>query len=229
MSTPQPANAPNVITHDEVMALAATLGADAARGKDTQIKSLLKCMEGSYHGALDLKKNKHGNDRDDASLFAESYWKAKNQNSIFDHKADNHQKLASTVRTSIKLGASPKFGNGEPIATVNSLMTIWQKERAGSQRKWLDDAANVFLKFARTQLKQDTLLTDGELRELCFRPPPEEATVEAILEATRKKLDKLIAGTITGGLQCKSPNVVNARSMLSNELAAIAKAKPKGV
>lgn len=220
--------APNVITHDEVMTMAATLGAQAALGKDTQIKSLLKCLEGGYHGALDLKKNKHGTDRDDATKFAEAYFTAKNGNAIFDAKADNQQKLASTIRTSIKLGATPKFGNGEPIATVNTLMTLWQKAKAGPDRKRLDDAANVFLRYARRQLKQDTLLTDAELRETLFKPAKDEQTVEDILEATRKKLDNLIAGTGAGGLQCKSSNVVSARHAISKELAAIATAKSQG-
>ena len=228
-ATPNPSPASNVITHDEVMTLATKLGAEAALGKDTQIKSLLKCLDGAYHGVLDLKKNKHGTEVDDATKFAETYYKARNANAIFDAKADNQQKLASTIRTSIKLGASPKFGNGEPIATVNGLMTTWQKLKTGPERKRLDDAANVFLKFARTQLKQDTLLTDDQCRELCFRAAKEEATVEDILEATKKKLDKLIDGSAgNGSLQCKSQNVVAARHSISKELAAIATARGAG-
>jgi len=224
MTTPTPTT--NSITHDEVMTMAATLGAQAALGRDTQIKSLLKCLEGAYHGVLDLKKGKHGPDMDDATKYAEAYWKAKNANTVFDAKADNQQKLASTIRTSIKLGSTPKFGNGEPIATVNNLMTIRQKLMQTTERKRLDDAANTFMKFARAQLKQDTLLTDAELRELCFKPGKEEPTVEAILEATRKKLDKLIDGSAGNGhLQCKTQNVVAARHSISQELAAIAKAK----
>lgn len=228
MNATQP-NSPNVITHQEVMDMASKLGAEAALGKDTQIKSLLKCLEGGYHNVLDLKKNKHGTDCDDATKYAEAYFKGKNANAIFDAKADNQQKLASTIRTSIKLGATPKFGNGEPIATVNNLMTMFQKAKSGPDRKRLDDAANVFLKYARAQLKQDTLLTDDQCRELLFRPIKEEATVEAILEAAKKKLEKLIDGSAGGGsLQCKSPNVINAKHALSQELAAIAKAKVAG-
>ncbi len=223
---PAPQAKPNVITHEEIMEVAKQLGADSARGKDTQVKSLLKCIEGAYHGALDLKKNKHGADRDDASLYAEHYWKAGNANAVFNYKDDNQQKLASTIRTSIKLGGSSKFGNGEPIVTVNKLMTTWQKLRAGPERKRLDDAANTLMKYARTQLKRDRVLSDDERREMGFRPGKTEATVEEILEATRKKLDKLINGTLNGGaVQCKSPHIIAARHSLSQELAAIAKAK----
>lgn len=225
-----PSPTTNVITLDEVMTMAATLGAQAALGRDTQIKSLLKCLEGAYHGALDLKKSKHGTDVDDAQKYAEGYFKARNANAIFDAKADNQQKLASTIRTSIKLGSTPKFGNGEPIATVNNLMGAWQKLKQGPDRKRLDDAANVFLKYARTQLKRDTLLTDDELKELCFRPGKAEPTVEEIIEATVKKLDKLVDGSAgNGALQCKTPNILNARQALRNELSQIAKSKPKGI
>lgn len=229
-SSPAAPSVANVITFDEVMATADLLGGQHGVAKDVQIKSLLKTLEGAYHGVLDLKKNKHGTDCDDATKFAERYFKARNGNVIFDAKDDNQQKLASNIRTAIKLGSTPKYGNGEPIATVNNLMAMRQKLKAGPERKRLDDAANTFLRFARTQLKQDTLLSDDECRELCFKPVKDDTTVEAILEAARKKLDNLIQGKAgKGQLQCKSPNVMSARHALSQELAAIAKAKPKAV
>jgi hypothetical protein len=48
-------------------------GAEAGKGKDTQIKFLLKAVEGGYHNALDLAGNKHGTDVDDATKLAETY------------------------------------------------------------------------------------------------------------------------------------------------------------
>lgn len=226
VDTPTPQATPNVITYEEVMNAADLLGSQHGLAKDVQIKSLLKTLEGAYHGVIDLQRNKHATDCDDATKFAERYFKARNGNVIFDAKEDNQQKLASTIRTAIKLGSSTKFGNGEPIATVNNLMNIRQKLRVGSDRKRVDDAANTFLKYARVQLKRDVLLSDDELRELCFKSAKAETTVEEFLEGTRKKLDKLIAGTLNGNtLHCKSPHVISARHALSQELAAIAKAK----
>jgi hypothetical protein len=214
----------NQPTFTDLLQKATELGEQAGKGADTQVKFLLAAVEGGYHGAVDLAKNKHGTDMDDARKLAEVYYKARTGSVIFDAKADNQQKLMSTVRTSIRLGAWPKGGNGEPLATVNNLMTIRQglKKNPATAKK-LDDAANTLMKYARAQLKRDTLMGDDELRDLCFRKTPEPATAEEIIEALTKKLDKLIDGSAAGGnAQCNSPNVLNARQALRKELSSIA-------
>ena len=217
----------NKPTFDDMLACATELGEQAGKGADTQIKFLLKDVEGGYHNALDLAKNKHGTDVDDAQKLAEAYFKARTGALVFDAKAANQQKLTSTVRTSIRLGCWPKGGNGEPIATVNNLMTIRQGlKKDPAQAKRLDDAANTLLKYARVQLKRDQLLGDDELRDLCFKREADPATVEEILERTAKQLDKLIDGSAANGTaQCASPNVKNARQSIRQELVSIAKAR----
>ena len=218
---------PNVITANDLMDVAQELGKEAGKGRDTQIKFLLKVVEGGYHNAVDLAKNKHGQDIDDATKLAETYVKARQNSVMFDAKADNQRKLISCLRTNIKLGQWPKGGNGEPLQTVNNLWTMWRKLRADpALAKTLDDAANTQMKYARAQLKRDTLLSDDELRELCFRKPKGDAlTAEERLEATRKLLDKLIKGGFPDGAQDNSSDVIVARDSLTRRLIAIAKEK----
>lgn len=227
MTTTQVPPSTNKITFDDLLQTAADLGAEAGKGKDTQIKFLLKAVEGGYHQALDLSKNKHGTEVDDATKLAEAYVKARQGAVVFDAKADNNQKLASTVRTSIRLGAWPKGGNGEPMATVNSLMTMRQNLRKiPAEAKKLDDAANTLMKYARQQLKRDTLMSDAELKELCYKPGKSLSTAEEIIASMEKQLGKLVAGEAASGTaQDNSAYVQNARQMLRDRLKAIATAR----
>jgi hypothetical protein len=229
MSTPTPTPTGNKITFDDLLAAATQLGADAGKGKDTQVKFLLKAVEGGYHGALDLSGNKHGTDVDDATKLAETYVKAQQGAVVFDAKAPNQMKLVSTLRTSIKLGSWPKGGNGEPLATVNNLMTTRQNlKKIPAEAKKLDDAANTLLKYARTQLKRDTLIDDAELKTFCYRPGRNLATAEQIIEAAVKQLDKLIDGSASQGTaQDNSTEIRTARHEMRKRLSAIATARGK--
>jgi hypothetical protein len=217
----------NQISFADLCETAKTLGENSGNAADVQIKFLLKALDGAYHNAIDLTKNKHGTDVDDATKLAEIYFRARTGNVIFDSRAANQQKLASTLRTSIKLGGWTKGGNGEPIATVNHLMSKRQKLKQNpATAKRLDDAANTFLRFARTQLKRDTLMAEDELEELCFKPEAELRTVEQIIESQVKALDKLIDGSAANGTaQCHTQNILDARQKLRDELASIAKEK----
>lgn len=223
----QPAAPSNVISFADLLQTAATLGAEAGKGKDTQVKFLLKTVEGAYHNALDLSRNKHGAEVDDATKLAEAYVKAQQGAVVFDAKSANQMKLISTLRTSIKLGAWPKGGNGEPLATVNNLMTIRQNLRKiPAEAKRLDDAANTLLKYARAQLKVDRLLDDAQLKELCYKPGKGLPTAEELLERTAKQLDALITGKAgQGTVQDNSKEVRDARFALRQRLIAIAKAR----
>jgi hypothetical protein len=219
----------NIPTFQDLVDAATQLGAEAGKGKDTQVKFLLKTVEGGYHNILDLNHNKHGTDVDDATKLAETYVKAQQGSVVFDAKAPNQRKLVSCLRTGIKLGAWPNGGNGEPIATVNKLMSRRQKLKQNpATAKRLNDAANSLLSFARAQLKRDTLIPEDDFDEYLFKPQQEAATAEEIIASTVKKLDKLIDGSASHGTaQCNTPHIVNARNNLRQELAAIAIAKAR--
>lgn len=224
-----PAAGGNKISFADIEQVARDLGGEAGKGKDTQIKFLLKMVEGGYHGALDLAPNKHGTDTDDATKLAEVYVKSQGTATVFDAKAPNQRKLCSTLRTGIKLGGWPKGGNGEPLATVNNLMTMRQTLRKDpTQAKKLDDAANTLLRYARTQLKRDTLIDDAELKEFCFKPGKDLKSAEDIIEGMAKQLDKLVTGAASQSTaQDNSPEVQAARLALRKRLAAIATARGK--
>lgn len=227
MSTPQVT--PNAITFADLIATATQLGAEAGKGKDTQVKFLLKAVEGGYHNTIDLSASKHGTDVDDATKLAETYVKAQQGAVVFDAKSPNQRKLVSTLRTSIKLGGWPKGGNGEPLATVNNLMTKRQKLRQNpATAKKVDDAANTLLKYARTQLKRDTLIDDNELESFCMKPTQDLATAEELIEGMVKKLDKLIDGSASHSTaQDNSTEIRAARHQMRQRLAAIAIARGK--
>lgn len=222
-----PSPTPNTISFSDMLQVATDLGADHGKGKDTQIKFLLKTVEAGYHNAIDLAGNKHGTDVDDATKLAETYVKAQQGAVIFDAKAPNQRKLISCLRTSIKLGAWPKGGNGEPLATVNTLMAKRQAlKRIPAQAKKLDDAANTLLGYARAQIKRDTLIDDKGLEEFLFKPDQSLATPEEILTRMTKQLDKLISGEASSGTaQDNSPEVRQARHFMQQRLAVIAKGR----
>lgn len=223
----QSAPAGNVISFADLLKVAAELGDDAGRGKDTQIKFLLKAVEGGYHGALDLDTNKHGSDVDDATKLSEAYVKAQTGAVVFDAKAPNQRKLISCVRTCVRLGQWPKGGTGEPLATVNNLMTVRQKLRQNpATAKKLDDAANTLLKFARQQLKRDSLIGDSELQSFCLKQQPALNSAEDILDGVRKTLIKLRDGKASHNTaQDNSTHVVAAINEITKRLKAIAAEK----
>src|SRR5665647_2785062 len=161
---------PNAMTFADVEASMMELGKMAGQGKDTQIKALLNVVQGAFHGSIDLQENKHGTDIDDCTKLAEAYVKAQTGAVVFDAKAPNQRKLISTFRTCTKLGQWPKGGNGEPLGTVNNLITMRQKLRAiPGEIKKLDDAANTLMRYARAQLKRDQLIDDKELKTFCYK------------------------------------------------------------
>jgi hypothetical protein len=125
----------------------------------------------------------------------------------------------------VKLGQWPKGGNGEPLATVNNLMSMRQK-LLKSNTKNLDDAANTLLKYARAQMRADQLLDDNTLKTFCYRPGKNTQSVEEVIEAMRNRLNKLIAGK--GGIQDNDQLVRDASQALTKRLGAIAKIKGAG-
>lgn len=228
MLAPTQPSAMGVNTHtlDTLLAKATELGEQSGKGKDTQIKMLMASLEGGYHNAVDLVPNKHGTDRDDATRLAEAYVKAQGTATVFDAKAMNQRKLIATIRTSIKFGQWPKGGNGEPLATVNNLLTERQKKRKDpAVAKKLDDAANTFLRFAREQMRRDTLIQPTEFDTFLFKKGKDPATATEVVEKLRNDLGKLIKGQAAGGTaQDNTAKVRQAMQCLTDRLVEIAKA-----
>lgn len=186
----------NTPKFDDLLAITETLGKEAGRGRDTQIRFLIAVTEAAYQGVIDLTASKHGQDKDDATRLTEHYTKAQSASNMFDVKAPNIRKAVSCTRTAIKLGAWPHGGTGEPLATVNELMNIRSTLRKKPEMvKRLDDAANTFLRYARQQLKLTALIEQDDLEELCLKREPGLASAEHIIDNARKSLQKLYNGT----------------------------------
>lgn len=224
MST-TPTTGHNAQTFASVLATATALGQMAGQGRDTQVKMLVSITEGSYHNALDLIENKHA-DMDDAEKLAEAYSLARGNATVFDHKAPSSRKLASSFRTAVKLGQFSKGGNGEPLATMNNLLTHWRAFRKDPAKvKKLDDAANTFLRFARTQLKRDHMVDDQELQAMCYKSPARSKTTQQIIEKLRKDTKALVDGTAAGGAAFDNdPLITQALGCFGDRLRAIAAA-----
>jgi len=219
----------NTGSFEKLLADTAELGKQAGLGKDTQIKFFLKVVEASFHGVIDLTPGKHGADSDDAVKLTEQYVKAQGSALIFDAKADNQRKAISLTRTAIKGGQWTKGGTGEPLQTVNNLITMRQKERANpANASLLDDATNTLMKFIRTLLKRDQLPTDAELKSFCFRKAHDLATVEDILTSIRKQANALKDGKASHGtVKDASSEVQDIINACTKRLIQIAKDKGK--
>lgn len=224
-------NTPTIQTNGYTFAAldlkAKELGEQAGKGKDTQIKFLLSLAEGAFHAQINLDANKHGPDKDDATKLVETYVQAQSSAVVFDAKAPNQRKAISCARTSIKLGSWTKGGTGQPLGMIGDFMTIRQKLRADpANAKKLDDAANAFLRMARTQIKRDQLLSDAELRQFCFKPVPSLNTLEDFYVqmrgiATSVKAGKAAYKTVSD----QAPEITEIIAACTKRLTEIAKAK----
>jgi hypothetical protein len=223
-TTPQP----NRLTKQEILQRMDTLGEQAGKGKDTQVKALLSILEGAYNGELDMMPNKNGTEIDDATFMAERYVKGQAFNTIFDSKAANQRKLISCFRTTIKAGGKTVFGNGEPLATIDRIIMGERNQlrKDPVQRKKLDDAANGFMKICRTLIKADVMPSDNELKQLLYKTERDPLTAEEKLENARDALQSLIQGD-KNGQRDNSQKVKDAAKLLTDRLVDIAKGKGK--
>lgn len=217
---------PNGLTLTDMIATATLLGSQVGPGKDTQIKLALKVIETAYHGGIDLQPNKHGTDVDDAFKIAEAYVKAANAGTVFDAKENKQAKLMSCVRTLTRLGAWPKGGTGEPLTTVNNLVSYRQKQRAKpGMSKRMDDAFNTVMRFARAQLKRDQLIDPTEFDSFIMKKVADVATAEETVESIRNQLLKLAKGKGKHGIQDMSSEVTKAAELLTKRLKDLATAR----
>lgn len=226
--TAPPTTGSNKMTLDQLCDVMESLGAQEAQGKDGQVKADLKAAECAFIGSVDLAKDKHGPGIDDATRLAAAYVKGRNSAVIFDHKEPKQRKLCSNIRTMIKLGGSPKFGVGEPMATLNNLMTIRQNLRKTANKGIkLDDAHNTLMRFAREQLKRDTLISDAdELKSFCVRSETDPRTAEDVIKGWLNQATKLKTGKLSNCPELdNSQEITTIINACNRRLSAIAKAK----
>jgi len=194
MDTPTPVTS-NKPTLDTVLADADLFGALAAKSKDSQAQFAIKIFGAGYLGVIDNTLDKHGKGIDDAQVITARYVKARNAAVVFDAKAPNQRKTASCFRTMIKAALLSKFGSGEPLTAMNTLMNIRIKLRADpAVIKLLDDAFNTQMKFCRTLIKRDTLPSDQELRSMCLKTQHDTPTAEDVILGIRKRIANLEQG-----------------------------------
>lgn len=190
----------NTLKWDDLLKRATELGEQHGRGKDTQVKFLMSAVEGGYFQVLDIGRDKHGPGIDDAQKLAEAYVKAQSGATTFDAKATNQRKLMSCVRKCIELGLWPKGGGGEPLGTVNNLISHRQALRKNpSNAKKLDDAANTLMRFAREQLKRDLLIDPAEFDTFCYRKVADQKTQMEDWEQLRKHALRMTKGQTASG------------------------------
>jgi hypothetical protein len=215
----------NKPTFADTLAKVKDLGEQAGKGVDTQIKFFLATCEAAFLNVIDLDPDKHGKGIDDATKLSDEYTKAQSGASIFSTKAA--RKTISTTKLSIKLGMFTKGGPGEPLQTLNNLMTIWRKERARPENKGqMVDAFNTATKFAREQLKRQTMIGDAELRGFCFKPGTDHKTAEEVLDHIRKQLRALRDGKASKGTALdNSPEIETMIKAADKRMKEIAKAK----
>lgn len=163
----------NTRTFETLIEDAKVLGAKKGAGADAVPQLYLKVVESAYHGTIDCTVDKHGAGVDDSTKITEAYVKARGSAAVFDSKADNQQTAASKVRAVVRAGGWTKGGSGEPLQTYNNLMNMRQTLRKDpANAKKLCDAGDAILKLSRTLVKRDTLPSDAELRQFCFKTEP---------------------------------------------------------
>ena len=218
-------SASNAPTFDSVLADVKTLGEQAGKGVDVQIKFFLSVTQAAFLNVINLDPDKHGTGIDDATKLSDEYSKAQSGSSIFSTKAA--RKTISTTKLGIRLGMWPKGGPGEPLQTLNNLLTTWRKLRSDPANKGqMVDAFNTATKFAREQLKRNTVIGDAELRGYCFKPGQDHKTAEEVLDHIRKQLRALRDGKASKGTALdNSPEIETMIKAADRRMKEIAKAK----
>jgi hypothetical protein len=215
----------NLITLDDMLVLARESGEAEARGQDSLPQFLLKVTEASFVGALDLTANKHGPGIDDATRLTAERVKARTHSNVFDRRALNQRVACNRTRTMAKLGMFTKGGPGEPLSTLNRLLTLRDKaSKMPATQKRVIDAANAMINYARAQVRLDHVCNETDLEQFFLKPDHDKPTEEQFLEATRKRLQ---AGKVGKGLNgaIDADTADKAIAAITKRLKAIAVAK----
>jgi len=207
---------------DDLLVESEKLGTLAGQGEDVQVKHLLLVTQAAFECVIDNTKNKHGADRDDATIIAEKYWHARHQNVIFNPKAGNQRKTISCLRQCITMGGWSKGGPSEPMGMLNRAMTMYKNLRkVPGNTKRMIDPANYVISLARKLKRSDYVLDDSTMNDMAFKKDPDIATVSDVLDKTRATLKKLHDGKHPAGV-CSTVHVEKAIKAITEELKSIA-------
>ena len=221
-ATPAPAqttqHGANALSLADMEIIATEIGELHGKAEDGQIRFLVKCVEAAHVGAVDTQKNKHGDGIDDATKLTAAYVKGRTGASVFNHKAPNHRKTCSTTRCALILGQFTKGGPSEPLTSTNKFLTVWRELRAKNVA--IFDAANAFLKYARLQVKRNSMITEAEMRNIIMKPAAAHVTEEQWLENLRKSAEKAI-----DKITLDSTTAQAIRQLCTKRLVVIAKGK----
>lgn len=216
----------NKPTFDSLLADVTKIAEEGGKAHDSQIRHFLKVIDGAFLGVLSTDPDKHGKGISDTEKLSAACMKAASGASMFSIKTV--KKMNAVTNLAIRFGMCSKFSApGEPVQTMNTLVTLWRKLRADPANKGqLIDCANAAAKYAREQLKRNSLIGETELRGYCFKPGKEPKTAEELLDDIRKTLRKLVAGSACkGNALDDSPEVKEMIKQADKRMLAIAKAK----
>jgi len=224
---------PTILVHDtkndtrfdDLLNESEKLGSVTGQAEDAQVKHLLLVTQAAFECVIDNTKNKHGADRDDATVIAEKYWGARHKNVIFNPKAGNQRKTISCMRQCITMGGWSKGGPGEPMGMLNRAMTMYKNLRkVPGNTKRMIDPANYVIGLARKLKRSDYVLDDATMNDMAFKKDAEVATVADVLDKARATLKKLYDGKHPAGT-CNTAHVDNAIKAINKELKEIAAGK----
>lgn len=102
-------------------------------------------------------------------------------------------------------------------------MTIRQRLKNSSlTRSKVDDAANTLLRYARRQIKLDTLIDKEELEQLCYKGERDNPELMDVLVAQRNALTKLRDGkAVHGTVQDNSPQIIACIDALQDRIRVL--------
>ena len=217
--------ASNQITMADLLVIARESGEAEAKGQDSLPQFLLKVTEASFVGAIDVTANKYGPGIDDATKITAERVKARTGSNVFDRRALNQRVACNRTRTMTKLGMFTKGGPGEPLSTLNKLLTLRDKasKNAATQKRVID-AANAMINYARAQVRADHVLADADLEKFFLKPDHDKPSEEQFLEATRKRFQAAKVGKgLNGAIDADTAD--KAITAITKRLKAIAVAK----
>jgi hypothetical protein len=195
-------------------------GLGAAAGQDALPVLAYAVVQAASNGLIGLK-DKHvkgqpkSSEPDDAQKAFAAYSKGYAKQA---HVGASLKAQESKLRQMIKFGCGTAY---DPIEVLDNAIKI-HKEMSKAEIP-VKPAYAAYVDVARTQTDNDhcgQALTDDELREIMTKPEGEENTVEKVLKAVEKKLEKLIAGD-TAGVRDQSDEVIKAHEYITQRLAAL--------